>query len=372
MSQHFLRSSAYRDLNVHAIYAMSDEEVHDLFVRLRWNSPTHQACPRCGAWDRHYARSRRKQWRCKACGHDFSVTSATVFASRKKPLRTILIAAFHFVTAVKGLAGLGLTRTVDYSSKAAHALLGKMRESILRSQDLTPLTGIVEIDGGYFGGKPRKPNRRGARNNRLIADRLAGRKEGQRPWHAMGLTRQNWEKRRNKRVVIVLRQGGPRGHGAVRTITAVARSENERDVRKLVDRYVAPDAVIMTDENPAYVPLAATHEHHAVSHRVEYVRADGVNENQAESYFTRLRRWEYGVGHGVHGIYLADYAAEMAWREDARRQSIRQLLECLLTKALTVGASRWWRGYYQGKRRGAEILMNEDSTYPATPRGNDQ
>jgi transposase-like protein len=166
MSQHFLRSSAYRNFTVSRIYAMTDEQVHDLFVQLRWNSTTHQACPRCGAWDQHYTRPIRKQWRCKGCGRDFSVTSCTIFASHKKPLRTLLLATFYFVTGTKGIAGLGLSRLADYSSKGAHALLGKMKETTFRMQDQTPLSGIVEIDGGYFGGKPRKPNRRGAPEQR--------------------------------------------------------------------------------------------------------------------------------------------------------------------------------------------------------------
>jgi len=358
MTQHHLRSAAYRDFSIRSIYAMTDQEIHALFARLRWNSSTHQACPACGAWDRHYARPARWQWRCKACGRDFSVTSATVFANRKKPLRSLLVAAFYFVTGEKGVAGLGLCRVGDYSSKAAHVTLGKFRESILRTQDPSPLSGVVEIDGGYFGGKPRKPNRRGRRNAKLIADKVAGRRP-KRPWHASGMTRTNWQKRKNKRVVMVLRQQGAPRAGATRTIVAVALSENESDTAKLVQRYVASDALIMTDESPAFAGLGALRDHYAVSHSVEYVSDEGVNDNQAESYYSRLRRWEYGTSHGVRPTYLADYACEMAWREDIRRHSIRKKLEALLTKALTIGNSCWWRGYYQGRRRGSEILMNQ-------------
>lgn len=359
MTQHYLRSAAYRDFSIHSIYGMSDDEIHGMFARLRWGSDSHQACPACGAWAKHYRRPARQQWRCKECGRDFSVTSATAFSSRKKSLRSILLATFYYVTGVKGLAGLGLTRMGDYSNKAAHVTLGKLREAIFRTQDFTPLTGVVEIDGGYFGGKPRKPNRRGRRNNQAIVDRIAGR-PAKRPWHASGMTRTNWEKRKNKRVVMIFRQQGRPGEGAVRSIAAVAKSENDKDAANLIARYVSPDAIIMTDESPAYATVSATNTHFAVKHSEEYVTADGVNENQAESFFSRLRRWEYGVSHGVRTTYLADYANEMVWREDVRRCSIRTQVELLLEKALTVGHSRWWRGYYQGKRRGAEILMNQD------------
>ncbi|MDZ7474110.1 IS1595 family transposase [Stenotrophomonas pavanii] len=212
----------------------------------------------------------------------------------------------------------------------------------------TPIAGVVEIDGGYFGGKPRKPNRRGRRNDQAIVDRIAGRPT-KRPWRASGMTRTNWEKRKNKRVVMIFRQQGRLGEGAVRSIAAVARSENDKDAAKLIARYVSPEAIIMTDESPVYATVSATHTHYAVRHSQEYVSVEGVNENQAESFFSRLRRWEYGVSHGVRPAYLADYANEMAWREDVRRFSIRTQVEMLLEKALTVGHSRWWRGYYQGE-----------------------
>lgn len=132
MTQHYLRSAAYRDFSIHSIYGMSDDDIHAMFARLRWSSDSHQACPACGAWAQHYRRPARQQWRCKECGRDFSVTSATAFSSRKKSLRSILLATFYYVTGVKGLAGLGLSRMGDYSNKAAHVALGKLREAIFR------------------------------------------------------------------------------------------------------------------------------------------------------------------------------------------------------------------------------------------------
>jgi hypothetical protein len=159
---------------------------------------------------------------------------------------------------------------------------------------------------------------------------------------------------------MVLRQVEPK-IGAIRTITAVAESENERDALMLIRRFVSPDAIVMTDENPAYSNVSATHQHYAVNHSECFVNADGVNENQAESFFSRQRRCEYGTTHGMRAIYLADHSAEMEWREDTRRRPLSQLIEDVLKKALTSGYSRWWRGYYQGNHRGAEILMDQES-----------
>jgi hypothetical protein len=51
-----------------------------------------------------------------------------------------------------------------------------------------------------------------------------------------------------------------------------------------------------------------------VNHSAEYVGEDGANVNQAESWFSRLRRAEYGIHHRISGSYLYQYANEMAWR----------------------------------------------------------
>lgn len=361
MSQHFLRSAAYRDFSEDEIYAMSDLEIHDYFCKIRWDSTTHQACPSCGLWERHYVRKARRQWRCKGCGRDFSVTSATVFANHRRSLRHLLLLIFTYVDSKKGVAALHACRSRNWSNKAVHANLGKIRESIWRTRDRTPLTGVVHIDGAYFCGKPRKSNyRRRKKDHQAIAERIAGRRcSGEPAWRARGMTKLNWEKRKNRRVAMVLVQVDSTGRG-VRTRTAIAMSENERDALELIRRNVSPDAIIMTDENPAYANVSATHEHHAVNHSECFVNADGIHENQAESFFSRPRRCEYGTTHGMRHIYLADYLLEMAWREDTRRQTLRQLIEEALKKALTAGYSRWWRGYYQGKHRGTEILMDQE------------
>jgi hypothetical protein len=52
-----------------------------------------------------------------------------------------------------------------------------------------------------------------------------------------------------------------------------------------------------------------------VNHSVEYKAEDGANVNQAESYFSRLRRAEIGQHHRISGHLLHQYANEAAWRE---------------------------------------------------------
>src|SRR5207237_1054334 len=65
--------------------------------------------------------------------------------------------------------------------------------------------------------------------------------------------------------------------------------------------------------------LHASYDMRRVNHSTEYMADDGANTNQAESFFSRLRRAEYGVHHRISGRHLHLYASEMAFREDARR-----------------------------------------------------
>jgi hypothetical protein len=74
---------------------MSDEEVERTFIRLRWqNNNGDPHCPHCGCSIVYACRrpGRAQRWRCKACQKDFSITSGTLFAFHKMPLRAYLLA----------------------------------------------------------------------------------------------------------------------------------------------------------------------------------------------------------------------------------------------------------------------------------------
>jgi len=83
-----------------------------------------------------------------------------------------------------------------------------------------------------------------------------------------------------------------------------------------------------------------------INHSVAFSK-DGACTNQAESYFSRLRRAELGQHHHISGKYLAAYAVEMAWREDNRRMPNGALHRAATAAALAHPVSRVWAGYWQ-------------------------
>jgi len=233
---------------------MSDADVERLFARMRWGSETEQCCPNCGVMQAHYRREKRKQWRCAKCGCDFSVTSKTPFHKHKLPLREILEIIMHFESGAKGRSLLEVSRLVGCWPKTVQGIFGKLREALVKTMDLTPLQGTVHMDGAYFCGKPRKPNRRMKMPKDALKVRF-GKKaptHPDKPWIDAGMTKKNWEKRRNKRVVISLCESGNIKEGARRVIALVCRAENENHVTRIARKFIKPRAIIMTDECSAY------------------------------------------------------------------------------------------------------------------------
>ena len=66
-------------------------------------------CPRCGCCT-SYTLAKRKLWDCKACRHQYSVTSGTIFASRELPIAMVLLSIAIFVNGAKGHSALQLSR----------------------------------------------------------------------------------------------------------------------------------------------------------------------------------------------------------------------------------------------------------------------
>jgi hypothetical protein len=83
-----------------------------------------------------------------------------------------------------------------------------------------------------------------------------------------------------------------------------------------------------------------------INHQENYSDGEACT-NQAESFFSRLRRAEIGTHHHVAGPYLNAYAAEMAWREDNRRISNGEQYLMAVDAVTSHPVSRQWKGYWQ-------------------------
>src|SRR4051794_4508147 len=325
MAQHFLLSAAARSLSAAKIMRMSDGAVVDVFLRLRWpQTDGKPVCPGCGGMICYTCprSADRPRWRCKACRRDFSITSGTLFAHHKLPLRTYLLAVIAFCNEVKGKSMLALSRELDVQYKTAFVLAHKLREAMASSSKALRIGGVgreVELDGAYFGGHVRPANLTADRVDRRLTENQSG-------------TRQ---------LVVVMRErGGP-------TLVQVVPAEEA--ALPTIPQRIARATVLHADESPAWNQLHARFPMRRPTPQQGH-STEGASTTGAKSYFPRLRRSEVGHHHHIAGPYLLRYAQEAAWREDARRVSNGQQVHGVIRLAMRCPSSVDFCGYWQRAR----------------------
>ena len=322
MSQHFLLSAKVRTLSLRAVLGMTDEEAETAFTRIRWaETGGKPVCPHCECQTVYECRrpNGAPRWRCKACRKDFSITSGTLFAHHKMPLRNYLAAIAIFCNEVKGKSALALSRDLGVQYKTAFVLAHKLREAMAAEMKNKPIGGVgrvAEIDGGYFGGYVKPANYRENRRDLRLARNQTGKRQ----------------------VVVVVRERDGR------TLPAVFRAESA--ALGFIAARVAKGTELVADESKSWNDL---HSRFAVS-RIDHGQAyshGGVYTNGAEEFFSRMRRAEIGHHHHVAGPYLVRYAQESAWREDHRRMDNGRQTQAVMGLAMACRPSVDWCGYWQ-------------------------
>jgi len=240
MSSHFLLSAAARTISLRQVYVGGEEKAFEQFKKLRWpDTDGKPVCPRCGSFESYDIATRRKH-KCKGCGHQFSVTSGTILASRKMAFVDLLAATVILSNAVKGVSMLQLSRDLDCQYKTAFVLSHKLREAIASEIKGATLSGTVEVDGAYFGGHVRPENRKEDRKDRRLAE----------------------NKSDKRRVVVVARERQGR------TITTVTKTE--ADGLAFVESVVSPTAIVHADEAAHWDVLHAKYASKRINHQQAY------------------------------------------------------------------------------------------------------
>ena len=328
MAQHFLLSRSAKTLSLAGVMRMSDAEAEAAFRKVRWSATDGQpVCPHCGGLDAYEARRSNGslRFRCKACTKDFTITSGTLFASHKLPLRAYLAAVAIFCNEVKGKSALAMSRDLGLSYKSAFVLLHKLREAMaeeLKGRIVGGVGKVAEVDGGYFGGYVKPANKKENRRDRRLARNQNGKRQ----------------------VVVIVRE---RGGNAV---PAVFKSEAQ--AISFISKRVAKGTTINADEASSWDALHSRFEMKRINHEEAYSQ-DGACTNSAEEFFSRMRRAEIGHHHHIAGVYLLRYAQEAAWREDNRREANGGQVNRLAALASKSKPSVDFSGYWQRHKEAA-------------------
>jgi transposase-like protein len=322
VAQHFLLSKAAKTLSLASVFTMKDADAEMAFRRIRWADTNGEpVCPHCGGVDAYDCRRLKgaPRFRCRACVKDFTITSGTLFASHKLPLRCYLAAIALFCNEVKGKSALALSRELSVSYKCAFVLLHKLREAMAAEIKGRVIGGdgkVAEVDSGYFGGYVKPANLKNHRVDRRFYEHQSGKR---------------------KAVVVIRERNG-------NTLPAVFKSEKR--ALDFIRRRIAPGTIVNADESANWNELHSRFEMKRINHEEAY-SLDGACTNWAEEFFSRMRRAEIGHHHHIAGAYLLRYAQEASWREDNRRSSNGEQVNRITTLAMQQKPSVDFSGYWQ-------------------------
>ena len=287
------------------IMQWSETEARRYLASIRW--PDGAVCPNgCAAKVYEFeAKTRRKGQitgtrhllKCSQCKRQFSVKLGTIFEDSKVPLSKWLAAIWLMCASKKGISAHQLHRMLDIHYRTAWYMGHRVRHAIKDRGGL--LSGIIEADETYVGGKPRgHVNKR--EPGRIRARVRAG-------IHA-------------KTPVFGILERGGRVRPVV--IPDISQEKIERALWENIDH---DDSVLMTDESGLYTHAQKILPHHRVKHAEEYVSSKDINTHTQgiEGFWSRLKRQLYGTHHHVQAGFLGMYADEAAFKHNTRELTDR-------------------------------------------------
>lgn len=211
----------------------TDEACRAHMESVRW--PAGPACPRCGViGEAAEITTRPGIYRCRGCKKQFTVTVGTAMEGSHLPLRTWYLAMYLILSTAKPISAMSLSRHLELQYRTCWHLLHRLR-AMLGDKEGLPLSGIIEADETYVGGKTR--NRK---KHRAVPTRGRG---------------------TNKPVLFAaIERGGP-------TRSAVVASAGGVALEPLMFRWFDRESILCTDELATYNWFGRKmRQHHKVLH----------------------------------------------------------------------------------------------------------
>jgi transposase len=266
----------------------------------------HAQCPKCEevrTFKRYTTAQRRQSWTCTACGEHLHPTAGTIYHKSSTSLHLWFYATYLMTSTRCGISAKQLERELGVTYKTAWRMAHLIRHELM-TQDNGTLSGEVEMDETYVGGRPRYPQ--GQRP----------RKPGRRP-----------KTHHNQKTPVL---GAVERGGRVRAVVAQASIANIDT--NLVSR-ILPSSTVFTDESPLYKKLGRKgYTHHRIRHKERIYVSGDVHTNTIEGFWSLTKNGIRGVYHAVSAKHLQGYLNEYAWRYNHRSDE-RAQFETLLRRS---------------------------------------
>jgi transposase-like protein len=243
----------------------------------RWDGiPT---CPYCGS-----QRSGQKRLRhnCLDCTNSYSVTVGTVFENTNLPLMKWFMAISLMLSAKKGLSSMQLSRDISVNKNTAWLLQMKIR-NVMSIGELDQLSGIIEVDETFVGGKIKKYDSHKKKRN----------KGG--PHHL-------------KPVLGMLQRQG-------KVITKVVESPYKEIVMPILKTSITHKSTVVTDGSQSYFSAKKHFEKHiTVSHSTGVFNRGIYHTNTIEGFWSLIKRAIVGQYHKISVHYMQFYLDEISFK----------------------------------------------------------
>lgn len=296
----------------------NDDACLDYLWRTRYATEdgSHAHCPQCGEVRefKHYnGKQQRQAWTCVACGHYLYPTAGTIFHKSSTALHLWFYAMYIMASTRCGVSAKQLERELGVTYKTAWRMFTLIRNQIMVQDDVI-LTGSVEADETYVGGKRRGgPTHNHPRNPTPRGHSRGGRTRDQKvPVFGM-----------------VERRGRVRAY----PVPNVSSVNLVGGIRK----HVEPNSIVYTDTFPGY--RAMKHEmfdHRQINHSEGVYVSGDIHTQTIEGFWSLVKRGISGSHHAVSKKWLQGYLNEYVWRYNHRDDRRAMFLSLLLRAAAPV------------------------------------
>jgi transposase-like protein len=286
-------ASAPKSLQQAIIFFSRYENCHAVVSDMRWPNGVVK-CPHCGSENVTYLENARR-WKCyaKHAKPQFSLKVGTIFEDSPIGLEKWLPALWLVTNCKNGISSYELARALEVTQKTAWFMLSRLRLA-LQAEDGGKLSGDVEIDETYIGGRARNMSR--SRKARMLGGKRGG---------VAG----------KAAVMGLLDRHGKDAVSQVRTVVLSGRKRGH--IQPEVRKHVETGTAIYTDALMSYDGLSSDYTHGVIDHAERYV--DGqVHTNGLENFWSLLKRALKGTYVAVEPFHLFRYLDEQAFRFNNR------------------------------------------------------